>query len=102
MSESWRARDLPDKRSQSLTWKKTYAQRSLMGAVDYGPSGTGEPVAAQCGERRPEHRADQSRLPISPWLRDPSALSVGAADADPSGLPVATRDFVAWLARRGR
>lgn len=54
------------------------------------------------GNAGPNTAADQSRLSVSPWLRDPSTLSVGAADADPSGLPGCTHDFVAWPARRGR
>lgn len=71
-----------------------------MGAVDYGPSGTGEPVAAQRGERRPEHRADQSRLPISPWLRDPPRYRWGRQTlirADSRAAPVTSLSYSASM-----
>ena len=35
-----------DKEDAALTWKRTYGHHPLMGFVDHGPSGTGEPVAA--------------------------------------------------------
>ncbi len=35
-----------DKQDAAPTWKKTYGHHPLMGFVDHGPGGTGEPVAA--------------------------------------------------------
>lgn len=34
------------KHDATATWKKTYGHRPLMGFVDHGRGGTGEPVAA--------------------------------------------------------
>lgn len=35
-----------DKEGAAPTWKRTYGHHPLMGFVDHGPGGTGEPVAA--------------------------------------------------------
>src|SRR5690242_9200398 len=35
-----------DKEDAAPTWKRTYGHHPLMGFVDHGPGGTGEPVAA--------------------------------------------------------
>lgn len=35
-----------DKQDAAPTWKKTHGHHPLMGFVDHGPGGTGEPVAA--------------------------------------------------------
>lgn len=35
-----------DKQEAAPTWKKSYGNHPLMGFVDHGPGGTGEPVAA--------------------------------------------------------
>jgi hypothetical protein len=35
-----------DKQNAAATWKETYGHHSLVGFVDHGPGGTGEPVAA--------------------------------------------------------
>ena len=35
-----------DKEDATPTWKRTYGHHPLMGFVDHGPGGTGEPIAA--------------------------------------------------------
>jgi hypothetical protein len=35
-----------DKEDAAPTWKRTYGHHPLMGFVDHGPDGTGEPVAS--------------------------------------------------------
>jgi hypothetical protein len=35
-----------EKQDAAATWKRTYGHHPLMGFVDHGPGGTGEPVAA--------------------------------------------------------
>lgn len=67
-----------DKEDAAPTWKRTYGHHPLMGFVDHGSGGTGEPVAAATRDRtRPP---TTSASPNWPW---PSCRRSTGAGAGP-------------------
>lgn len=83
-----------DKQDAAPTWKKTYGHHPLMGFVDHGVGGTGEPVAALLRPGNAAARQALSQLPKS-YRRGRRTL----IRTDSAG---GTHEFVAWLAQRGR
>lgn len=71
-----------DKEDAAPTWKRTYGHHPLMGFVDHGPGGTGEPVAALLRPRNAGSNtaADHSPPPNWPW---PSCRRSTGAGAGP-------------------
>jgi hypothetical protein len=69
-----------DKQDAAATWKKTYGHHPLMGFVDHGRGGTGEPVAAllRPGNAGSNTAADHITATRIPWPNSPSSTG-GAA-----------------------
>ena len=94
-----------DKQDAAPTWKKTYGHHPLMGFVDHGPGGTGEPVAAllrpgnaiEHGGR--PHHITAARLALDQL---PKKYRRGRRTLIRTDSAGGTHDFVGWLARRGR
>ncbi|BDH14249.1 hypothetical protein HOK021_54280 [Streptomyces hygroscopicus] len=93
-----------EKQDATATWKKTYGHHPLMGFVDHGKGGTGEPVAAllrpgNAGRNTATDHITTTQLALAqlpkPHRRGRSTL----IRTDPAG---GTHEFVAWLTRRGR
>ncbi|WP_408056172.1 transposase [Streptomyces ureilyticus] len=88
-----------DKQDAVATWKKTFGHHPLMGFVDHGRGGAGEPVA---GLLRPGNAGSNTASDhIEAARRARSAaptLPARAADTHPSDSGGGTHTFVAWLA----
>lgn len=93
-----------DKQDAAPTWKRTYGHHPLMGFVDHGPGGTGEPVAAllRPGNAGSNTAADQSPPPAWPSPQLPKRYRRGRQTLVRTDSAGGTHDFVAWLAQRGR
>lgn len=93
-----------DKQDAALTWKKTYGHHPLMGSVDHGPGGTGEPVAAllrpgNAGSNTAADHIEATRLALTQLPKKYRRGRQTLIRCDSAG---GTHEFVAWLARRGR
>lgn len=93
-----------DKEDAAATWKKTFGHHPLMGFVDHGTGGSGEPVAGllRPGNAGSNTAADHitatqlalAQLPKSYRRRRRTLIRTDSAGG--------THEFVAWLAKRGR
>ncbi|MEV6532749.1 IS1380 family transposase [Streptomyces sp. NPDC051639] len=93
-----------DKQDAAATWKKSYGHHPLMGFVDHGRGGTGEPVAAllRPGNAGSNTAADHitatqlalAQLPRRHWRGRSTLIRTDSAGG--------THEFVSWLSRRGR
>lgn len=93
-----------DKQDAAPTWKKTYGHHPLMGFVDHGPGGTGEPVAAllrpgNAGSNTAADHITAARLALDQL---PKKYRRGRRTLIRTDSAGGTHDFVGWLARRGR
>ncbi|MEU0072543.1 IS1380 family transposase [Streptomyces sp. NPDC006332] len=93
-----------DKQDATATWKKTYGHHPLMGFVDHGPGGTGEPVAAllrpgNAGSNTAADHITATRLALAQLPRKYRRGRQTLIRTDSAG---GTHAFVSWLARRGR
>ncbi|WP_406326719.1 IS1380 family transposase [Streptomyces sp. NBC_00203] len=93
-----------DKQDAAATWKKTYGHHPLMGFVDHGPGGTGEPVAAllrpgNAGSNTAADHIEAARLALAQLPKKYRRGRQTLIRCDSAG---GTHEFVAWLARRGR
>ncbi|ALO91258.1 Putative transposase [Streptomyces hygroscopicus subsp. limoneus] len=93
-----------DKEDAAATWKKTYGHHPLMGFVDHGPGGTGEPVATllrpgNAGSNTAADHIEAAQLALAQLPKNYRRGRQTLIRADSAG---GTHDFVAWLARRGR
>ncbi|WP_404816561.1 IS1380 family transposase [Streptomyces thermolineatus] len=93
-----------DKQDAAPTWKKTYGHHPLVGFVDHGPGGTGEPVAAllrpgNAGSNTAADHITTARLALAQLPRKYRRGRRTLIRTDSGG---GTHEFVAWLARRGR
>lgn len=93
-----------DKEDAAPTWKRTYGHHPLMGFVDHGPGGTGEPVAAllrpgNAGSNTAADHITATRLALAQLPKKYRRGRQTLIRTDSAG---ATHDFVAWLAQRGR
>ncbi|MFJ4623029.1 IS1380 family transposase [Streptomyces sp. NPDC088812] len=93
-----------DKQDAAPTWKKTYGHHPLMGFVDHGPGGTGEPVAAllrpgNAGSNTAADHITAARLALDQL---PKKYRCGRRTLIRTDSAGGTHDFVAWLAQRGR
>ncbi|MGW3115524.1 IS1380 family transposase [Streptomyces sp. NPDC001091] len=93
-----------DKQDAAPTWKKTYGHHPLIGFVDHGPGGTGEPVAAllrpgNAGSNTAADHITTARLALAQLPKHHRRGRRTLIRCDSAG---GTREFVAWLAQRGR
>ncbi|MGC5344840.1 IS1380 family transposase [Streptomyces sp. DT171] len=93
-----------DKEDAAPTWKRTYGHHPLMGFVDHGPGGTGEPVAAlerpgNAGSNTPADHSTAAHLALA---HQPTQYRRGRRTLIRTDSAGGTHDFVAWLAQRGR
>jgi hypothetical protein len=93
-----------DKQDAAPTWKRTYGHHPLMGFVDHGPGGTGEPVAAllrpgNAGSNTAADHITAARLALAQL---PKRYRRGRQTLIRTDSAGGTHDFVAWLAQRGR
>ncbi|MEU8741382.1 IS1380 family transposase [Streptomyces halstedii] len=93
-----------DKEDAAPTWKRTYGHHPLMGFVDHGPGGTGEPVAAllrpgNAGSNTASDHITATQLALAQL---PKKYRRGRRTLIRTDSAGGTHDFVAWLTRRGR
>ncbi|MHC5902717.1 IS1380 family transposase [Streptomyces sp. S6] len=93
-----------DKEDAAPTWKRTYGHHPLMGFVDHGPGGTGEPVAAllrpgNAGSNTATDHVTATQLALAQL---PKKYRRGRRTLIRTDSAGGTHDFVAWLAQRGR
>ncbi|MEW2498841.1 IS1380 family transposase [Streptomyces nodosus] len=93
-----------DKQDAAPTWKRTYGHHPLMGFVDHGAAGTGEPVAAllrpgNAGSNTACDHITAARLALAQLPKKYRRGRQTLIRTDSAG---GTHDFVAWLAQRGR
>ncbi|MEU9625134.1 IS1380 family transposase [Streptomyces sp. NPDC048155] len=93
-----------DKQDAAPTWKKSYGHHPLMGFVDHGPGGTGEPVAAllrpgNAGSNTAADHITAARLALAQLPKQHRRGRRTLIRCDSAG---GTHEFVAWLAQRGR
>lgn len=93
-----------DKEDAAPTWKRTYGHHPLMGFVDHGPGGTGEPVAAllRPGNAGSNTAADHITAAQLALAQLPKKYRRGRRTLIRTDSAGGTHDFVAWLAQRGR
>jgi hypothetical protein len=93
-----------DKEDAAATWKKTYGHHPLMGYVDHGPGGTGEPVAAllRPGNAGSNTAADHITAAQLVLAQLPKKYRRGRQTLIRTDSAGGTHDFIAWPARRGR
>ncbi|MGW2481797.1 IS1380 family transposase [Streptomyces sp. NPDC001571] len=93
-----------DKEYAAPTWKRTYGHHPLMGFVDHGPGGTGEPVAAllrpgNAGSNTATDHITATQLALAQL---PKKYRRGRRTLIRTDSAGGTHDFIAWLAQRGR
>ncbi|MGW1245020.1 IS1380 family transposase [Streptomyces bobili] len=93
-----------DKEDAAPTWKRIYGHHPLMGFVDHGPGGTGEPVAAllrpgNAGSNTATDHITAAQLALAQL---PKKYRRGRRTLIRTDSAGGTHDFVAWLTRRGR
>ncbi|MGY4745941.1 IS1380 family transposase [Streptomyces sp. ATMOS53] len=93
-----------DKEDAAPTWKRTYGHHPLMGFVDHGPGGTGEPVAAllrpgNAGSNTAADHITATRLALAQL---PGKYRRGRRTLIRTDSAGGTHDFVSWLSQRGR
>ncbi|MFE9953998.1 IS1380 family transposase, partial [Streptomyces sp. NPDC005531] len=93
-----------DKQDATATWKKTYGHHPLMGFVDHGRGGTGEPVAAllRPGNAGSNTAADHVTATQLALAQLPKRHRRGRSTLIRTDSAGGTHEFVAWLAKRGR
>ncbi|KFG71650.1 hypothetical protein FM21_33300 [Streptomyces mutabilis] len=89
-----------DREDAAPTWKRTYGHHPLMGFVDRGPDGTGEPVAAllrpgNAGSNTASDHITAAQLALEQM---PEKYRRGRRTLICTGSAGGTHDFVAWLA----
>ncbi|MGW0077726.1 IS1380 family transposase [Streptomyces cellulosae] len=93
-----------DKEDAAPTWKRTWGHHPLMGFVDHGPGGTGEPVAAllrpgNAGSNTATDHITATQLALAQL---PKRYRRGRQTLIRTDSAGGTHDFVSWLAKRGR
>ncbi|MFE2379819.1 IS1380 family transposase, partial [Streptomyces sp. NPDC059398] len=93
-----------DKEDAAATWKKTFGHHPLMGFVDHGSSGSGEPVAAllRPGNAGSNTTADHITTAQLALAQLPKKYRRGRQTLIRTDSGGGTHDFLAWLAQRGR
>jgi hypothetical protein len=93
-----------DKEDTAATWKKTFGHHPLMGFVDHGTGGSGEPVAAllRPGNAGSNTAADHITTAQLALAQLPKSHRRGRRTLIRTDSAGGTHEFVAWLAQRGR
>ncbi|MCZ4103471.1 IS1380 family transposase [Streptomyces sp. So13.3] len=93
-----------DKQDAAATWKKTYGHHPLMGFVDHGRDGTGEPVAAMLrpGNAGSNTAADHIEATQLALAQLPKKYRRGRQTLVRTDSAGGTHEFVAWLTKQGR
>ncbi|MFD7921582.1 IS1380 family transposase [Streptomyces sp. NPDC059740] len=93
-----------DKEAAAATWKRTYGHHPLMAFVDHGAAGSGEPVAGllrpgNAGSNTAADHIEAARLALAQLPKKYRRGRHTLIRTDSGG---GTRQFVNWLATRGR
>jgi hypothetical protein len=93
-----------EKQDATATWKKTFGHHPLMGFVDHGPDGSGEPVAGllRPGNAGSNTAADHIETAELALDQLPKKYRRGRQTLIRTDSGGGTHEFVAWLAKRGR
>ncbi|MBM9623796.1 IS1380 family transposase [Streptomyces zhihengii] len=93
-----------EKQDATATWKKTFGHHPLMGFVDHGSSGSGEPVAGllRPGNAGSNTAADHITTTQLALAQLPKKYRRGRRTLIRTDSGGGTHEFVAWLAQRGR
>ncbi|WP_420713114.1 IS1380 family transposase [Streptomyces sp. MMG1121] len=93
-----------DKQDAAATWKKSYGHHPLMGFVDHGRGGTGEPVAAllRPGNAGSNTAADHITTTQLALAQLPKRHRRGRSTLIRTDSAGGTHEFVAWLSKQGR
>jgi hypothetical protein len=93
-----------EKQDAAATWKKTFGHHPLMGFVDHGRGGSGEPVVGllRPGNAGSNTAADHIEATKLALAQLPKRLRRGRRTLIRTDSGGGTHEFVAWLARRGR
>ncbi|MGP4052192.1 RNA-guided endonuclease TnpB family protein [Streptomyces sp. 2A115] len=93
-----------EKQDAAATWKKTFGHHPLMGFVDHGRGGSGEPVVGllRPGNAGSNTAADHIEATKLALAQLPKRLRRGRQTLIRTDSGGGTHAFVAWLARRGR
>ena len=93
-----------DKEDAAATWKKTFGHHPLMGFVDHGTGGSGEPVAGllRPGNAGSNTAADHITATQLALAQLPKSYRRGRRTLIRTDSAGGTHEFVAWLAKRGR
>lgn len=93
-----------EKQDAAATWKKTFGHHPLMGFVDHGRGGSGEPVVGllrpgNAGSNTASDHIEAARLALAQLPQRYRRGRQTLIRCDSGG---GTHEFVAWLAQRGR
>ncbi|WP_329184161.1 IS1380 family transposase [Actinacidiphila glaucinigra] len=93
-----------DKQDAKPTWKRTFGHHPLMGFVDHGSGGSGEPVAGllrpgNAGSNTAADHITAARLALAQL---PKTYRRGRQTLIRTDSGGGTHEFVAWLSARGR
>jgi hypothetical protein len=93
-----------DKQDAAPTWKKTFGHHPLMGFVDHGVGGSGEPVVGllrpgNAGSNTAADHIDAARLALAQL---PKTYRRGRQTLIRTDTAGGTHEFLDWLTRRGR
>ncbi|AVZ70943.1 IS1380 family transposase [Streptomyces lunaelactis] len=93
-----------EKQDATATWKKTFGHHPLMGFVDHGSGGSGEPVAGllRPGNAGSNTAADHMETAELALAQLPKKYRRGRQTLIRTDSGGGTHEFVAWLAKRGR
>ncbi|WP_189960123.1 IS1380 family transposase, partial [Streptomyces alanosinicus] len=93
-----------EKQDAAATWKKTFGHHPLMGFVDHGRGGSGEPVVGllRPGNAGSNTAADHIEATKLALAQLPKRLRRGRQTLIRTDSGGGTHEFVAWLAARGR
>ncbi|MFF3748829.1 IS1380 family transposase [Streptomyces kronopolitis] len=92
------------KQDATATWKKTFGHHPLMGFVDHGSVGSGEPVAGllRPGNAGSNTAADHITTAQLALAQLPKKYRRGRQTLIRTDSGGGTHEFTAWLAKRGR
>ncbi|MFC8658716.1 IS1380 family transposase [Streptomyces parvus] len=93
-----------EKQDATATWKKTFGHHPLMGFVDHGSGGSGEPVAGllRPGNAGSNTAADHITTAQLALAQLPKKHRRGRRTLIRTDSGGGTHEFTAWLAQRGR
>ncbi|MGY4920826.1 IS1380 family transposase [Streptomyces sp. 900116325] len=93
-----------DKEGAAATWKKTFGHHPLMGFVDHGAGGSGEPVAGllRPGNAGSNTAIDHITTTQLALAQLPMSYRRGRRTLIRTDSAGGTHEFVGWLAKRGR